>query len=382
MAVSLTRWFGRLQADTRSDTRRYRPQRELLHRLVLSLARADNVHEQMDPLLSELMRQSAVASGFTQPVWLAWRACPDSSWNLVGTGDSASTTEANRLSYQLDLATRADRVQIQPTEPLAQEAVHGIRLPDGDSGLQLWLLAPAPSAEDADFWRDVLRDLGQAVREGLDLRLTHQRELTLQRQQHQQALAASLHDSVAQQLCYLCLQTGRLEQQADQLSSTELAARLQDIRLQTRQAYRQTRELISSARIRLQRSLEQELQSAIAEFEQHSGLMFELDNRLASSQLPEPVAVEVLLIVREALSNAVRHAHARQVRIQLLPHGKSGFHIRVQDDGQGLPQQRSPDSFGLGIMEERAQRIGASLQILSTPQEGTCIELTAEEICP
>ena len=140
--------------------------------------------------------------------------------------------------------------------------------------------------------------------------------------------------------------------------------------------------MISSARIRLQHSLHQELLCAVTDFERNSSLLFELDNCLTGYPLPEPVAVELLLIIREALSNVVRHAHAQKVRIQLLPHGKNGFHVHIQDDGQGLPAQRNADSFGLGIMEERARRIGARFRLESTPGNGTCIELIAEELCP
>ncbi|GAA0793520.1 sensor histidine kinase [Marinobacterium sediminicola] len=378
MAVSLTRWFARLHSDARPDTRRYRPQRELLHRITLTLIRNPDVGDS----LPELLRQGVMASGFSLPIWLAWRRAADANWNLTGTGRTPASLETARLFYQLDLASRGDRYRLSGQDTLDQQPIQGLRLPDGDSGLQLWMLSPVPPQASMDSWSQLLRDLGQAIREGLDIHQAQEQQLLRQRQELQQSLAASLHDSVAQQLCYLCLQTGRLEKQAAQLSSEALSTRLQEIRKQTRQAYRQTRELISSARIRLQHSLEQELQCAITEFEQHSGIMFELDNRLSPLDLPEPVAVELLLILREALSNAVRHAHARHVSVQLLPHNNRGFHIRIQDDGRGLPDQRSPDSFGLGIMEERARKIGACLRISSTPAQGTCIEVIAEEICP
>ena len=378
MTVSFARWFGRFQANARTEQSRYHPQRELLHRISLTLIRCSSLEETVPDLLG----QSVLTSGLSMPLWLAWRKGLDTHWTLQGTGPTPSSLETARLHYQLDLATRGNRFQLQPEDTLARHPIQGLRVPDGDSGLQLWLLSPLPESVSMDDWRQLLRDVGHAMREGLDLRLAHEQQKTELRQEMQQTLAASLHDSVAQQLCYLCLQTGRLEQQAEQLPPEQLRARLQDIRCQTRNAYRQTRELISSARIRLQHSLEQELLCAIAEFERHSSMIFELDNRLAGHDLPEPVAVELLLILREALSNAIRHAHAQRVSIQLLPHNNSGFCIRIEDDGQGLPAQRSADSFGLGIMEERARRIGARFTLSSEPGQGTCIELIAEEICP
>lgn len=378
MAVSFSRWFGRAQADGTAEQARYYPQRELLHRVSLTLARCPNLEDTLPDLLNQVL----LAVGRPAPVWLAWRTSVNGHWSLNGTGPQPSTLETARLEYQLDLATRGNRFQLQPEDTLARHEITGLRIPDGEGGLQLWLLAPLSLAASGENWRQLLRDLGQAVHAGLDIRLEHERQLTALRQEVQQNLAASLHDSVAQQLCYLCLQTGRLEQQATELSAAQLQERLADIRCQTRQAYRQTRELISSARIRLQHSLHQELLCAITDFERNSSLLFELDNRLTGGPLPEPVAVELLLIIREALSNVVRHAHAKKVRVQLLPHGKNGFHVHIQDDGQGLPTQRNADSFGLGIMEERARRIGARFRLESTPGNGTCIELIAEELCP
>ena len=378
MTFSFARWFGRFQVHTRPEHSRYHPQRELLHRISLTLIRCSSLEETVPDLLS----QGALASGLSTPIWLAWRRASDTHWTLQGTGPSPSSLETARLYYQLDLATRGNRYQLQPEDTLARHSIRGLRVPDGESGLQLWLLSQRPEPVSTDSWQQLLQDLGHAMREGLDLRLTHEQQQIEIRQEMQQTLAASLHDSVAQQLCYLCLQTGRLEQQAGQLPPEQLQARLQDIRSQTRQAYRQTRELISSARIRLQHSFEQELLSAITEFERHSSLIFELDNRLPVHNLPESVAVELLLILREALSNAVRHAHAHRVCIQLQPHNNSGFRIRIKDDGRGLPAQRGANSFGLGIMEERARRIGVHFELKSEQGHGTCIELIAEEICP
>jgi len=379
VTVSFARWFSRFQVDARTEHSRYHPQRELLHRISLTLIRCSDLKETLPDLLS----QGGLASGIAIPIWLAWRTGSHARWQLQSTDGSPSALEIERLFYQLDLATRGNRYRLQPDTALARKPLHGLRVPDGESGLQLWLLAPQPETGiSADDWRQLQRDLGQAIREGLDLRLLHEQRLAQMRQEMKQALAASLHDSVAQQLCYLCLQTSRLEQQAEQLSPQQLCERLQDIRCQTRQAYRQTRELISSSRIRLQHSLEQELQDAISEFERHSSVIFELDNRLPGQHLPESVAIELLLILREALSNAVRHAHANTVSLQLLPLGRQGFHVQIRDDGQGMPSRFNADSFGLGIMKERASRIGAQFRIKSLPGRGTTIDVIAEEISP
>ena len=213
MTVSFSRWFGRVQAGGKAEQPRYYPQRELLHRVSLTLVRCPNLEDTLPDLLSQVL----LDAGCSSPVWLAWRVTADVHWSLNGTGPQPSPLETARLKYQLDLATRGNRFQLQPEDTLARHEITGLRIPDSEGGLQLWLLAPISLATSGEDRRQLLRDLGQAVHAGLDIRLEHERQLTALRQEVQQNLAASLHDSVAQQLCYLCLQTGRLEQQAAEI---------------------------------------------------------------------------------------------------------------------------------------------------------------------
>ena len=83
-------------------------------------------------------------------------------------------------------------------------------------------------------------------------------------------------------------------------------------------------------------------------------------------------------MVQEALSNVRKHANARRVALRVERHPRWRF--EVQDDGIGFDAaQVPPDSVhvGLGIMRERAQRIGAVVQVHSQAGQGTrvCIEL-------
>jgi signal transduction histidine kinase len=86
---------------------------------------------------------------------------------------------------------------------------------------------------------------------------------------------------------------------------------------------------------------------------------------------------EILRIAQEALHNALRHAAAQRVAVRLAaPDGR--LLLEVADDGVGFepddPQLRSK-RLGLTSMEERAQRLGASLEIRSNPGTGTTVRL-------
>ena len=80
-------------------------------------------------------------------------------------------------------------------------------------------------------------------------------------------------------------------------------------------------------------------------------------------------------IAQETLNNVIKHAEATRVDIALLCQpDRVALHIR--DDGRGFDPQLIPDGhFGISIMAERARKIGADIQIHSTPGRGTEVSL-------
>ena len=87
---------------------------------------------------------------------------------------------------------------------------------------------------------------------------------------------------------------------------------------------------------------------------------------------------EIIGIVQEALSNAVRHARARRITIKAATVNSLGLRLSVADDGRGIPRERPTSGFGLTSMQERADRIGASLTIVTAPRSGTEVVLAWE----
>jgi signal transduction histidine kinase len=86
---------------------------------------------------------------------------------------------------------------------------------------------------------------------------------------------------------------------------------------------------------------------------------------------------EVIGIAQEALTNAVRHAHAKRITIRAST-SSLGLRLSIADDGRGIPQERSSGGFGMTSMQERADRIGASLTIVTAPRSGTEVVLAWE----
>ena len=82
---------------------------------------------------------------------------------------------------------------------------------------------------------------------------------------------------------------------------------------------------------------------------------------------------ELLRIGQEAVANAVRHAAANRIDVQLI-YEAARVSLRVEDDGRGFepaPGANGPEGhFGIRGMQERAGEIDAALSLESTPGEG------------
>ena len=87
--------------------------------------------------------------------------------------------------------------------------------------------------------------------------------------------------------------------------------------------------------------------------------------------LPADVQVAIYRICQEALNNIAKHAGASRVEIN-LKHEDTAIELAIQDDGQGFdPERTTSGHYGLSMMRERAEGVGAQLSITSQPGHGT-----------
>jgi signal transduction histidine kinase len=95
----------------------------------------------------------------------------------------------------------------------------------------------------------------------------------------------------------------------------------------------------------------------------------------SSARLPVVQERELWRIAHEAITNVERHADARHLRVRWECDGTTG-HLTVADDGRGFPSAKAgrSDSYGIRGMRERADAIGARLDIESEPYVGTMVD--------
>jgi signal transduction histidine kinase len=106
----------------------------------------------------------------------------------------------------------------------------------------------------------------------------------------------------------------------------------------------------------------------------------DLPHDLPTRALPPEMRHNLFLIVKEALTNALKHAGAKEVRVQAKTSANS-LEIIVQDDGRGFAFSRASsthDGHGLENMQRRAEAMGGALSVESAPGKGTIIKLAVK----
>lgn len=202
-------------------------------------------------------------------------------------------------------------------------------------------------------------------------------------------LARDLHDSVTQALFSASLVAETLPR-VWQRDPDEAKAGLEELRDLTQGALAEMRSLLLE--LRPSAVLECRLDDLLVELSRAitSRAQLPVVTKLTTSPaLPPDVQVAFYRVAQEALNNAVKHAEASELTVSLEVNppvtgqqedGWQGqVELRVSDDGRGFQADSTPAShFGLGIIRERAQAIGASLSIETQVDEGTDVILAWE----
>jgi PAS domain S-box-containing protein len=192
-------------------------------------------------------------------------------------------------------------------------------------------------------------------------------------------MAREIHDTLAQSFTGILAQVGAANQVlTDDLEATQ--AHLDLIKELARTGLTEARRSVVALRPQLleEGSLQSALHRLIAQIRtaaMDTTLYYEIEG--AVYVLPTEIESNLLRMGQEALTNAIKHANADEIRVELV-YDRDQFCLRVKDNGQGFGVGSIPSSEGFGLlgMSERAERIGAQLTIRSQPGQGTEIIVT------
>lgn len=192
-----------------------------------------------------------------------------------------------------------------------------------------------------------------------------------------QAIANEIHDSLAQTLVYSRMRMSMMQDAMRKQDDLLVHKCVRDVNEALDSGQKSVRELITHFRCQMDPlGLQHALQVLTAEFVERSGIELEYINRVADPGLPLEHELQVFHIVREVLANIATHSGATRARLRVKCRGKR-YILIIEDNGGGMSGDAPPEGhYGLTIMRERAQRIGAEIEVQSEEGSGTRVRLS------
>lgn len=377
MAEGLSQIYGALEqrvAEKTQDLERSNQSLDLLYHTSKVLNESQIAEPALYGVLSDIQRQLGVG-----PVALClhegYAPEPDGQPRphlLVSThpGGARDWPCRDQGCHACDTPQSVQRLTLAPGRQPSR-SILSLPVRDQEHCLGVLLIDLGPGG-DCEPWQERLIEavaghIGTAI--NAQRRTQESRRLVLH--EERTIMARELHDSLAQSLSYLKIQVTRLAAALREPDRPAAArAVLEELREGISSAYRQLRELLTTFRLKVdERGLNPALEETVQEFRNRSTLDIRLANTLPASLLSPNEEIHVLQIVREALSNVVRHSGGQHAAVRLdLTDGVC--QILIEDDGQGLPgRPAETHHYGLAIMRERAASLGGQVS-LESPAAG------------
>ena len=207
----------------------------------------------------------------------------------------------------------------------------------------------------------------------------NQRLRTLAVAEERVRIAREIHDGMAQILAYVNTKAQAVKAYLDKDKPEQASAQLEQLASAAREVYTDAREGIMALRTRVgpDQPLSEALQHYIERWELQSGIAGSLEIE-GEIQVSTTVELQLLRILQEALSNTRKHSGATQVEVRIHQE-RDRLIASVEDDGTGFDPSNRPREafprFGLAIMRERAESIGGSLDLETSPGSGTRVKI-------
>jgi signal transduction histidine kinase len=223
----------------------------------------------------------------------------------------------------------------------------------------------------------VLQSLADQAAIAIDNARLYRRAQKLAVVEERNRLARELHDSVTQALYGITLHAEAAYRQLNSRNSKLALEQMVELKNTAQEALREMRLLIFELRpsvVELQ-GLIPALRARLEAVEERAGLQVEM-NVDESLVISDRVQDGFYRIAQEALNNALKHAKANQIILNLSG-GLSRVVLEIIDDGVGFKPEEAVEGGGLGLdgIIERAELLGADLTMDSWPGRGTTIRV-------
>jgi signal transduction histidine kinase len=237
--------------------------------------------------------------------------------------------------------------------------------------------------------RELLRAIGAQISEivanaWLRIKLDEKelaRQLLLEylvkaQEEERSRLARELHDGAGQMLTSLLVRIKTLEKKAEAPDMRSGLTSVLDVAAETLEQVRELSYRLRPATLE-EFGLPVALETLVHDMSNEAGLSVDYHMDFDGVTLTPEAEVTLYRIAQEAITNVIRHARAELLIIELV-HSPTGVQLRIEDDGCGFspyqaPAQPGQHHMGLISMQERAEIIGGSFELMSAPMRGTSI---------
>ena len=199
--------------------------------------------------------------------------------------------------------------------------------------------------------------------------------LVATQEEERKNLSRELHDHIAQVLTALRIELGRIERTRPP-ADTRLGAAVVESRHLVDQMFRTVRDLALGLRPSMldDFGLQPALEWHVRDFTRRYGVDVDLQMHGDFDVLPDRYRTCVYRAIQEALTNCVRHAKSRTIKVSVTGHDDR-LDVSVTDDGIGFDPARRRDGLGLRGIEERVKELHGTMIIGSAAGEGTALTI-------
>lgn len=290
------------------------------------------------------------------------------------------------LSFCVVLCALVYGILGRALEPLDDVAHAFERLGAGDYDARVFVRGPAELQRLCEGFNDMAERLSGMEEHNQALN----DQLATVQEEERSDLARDLHDEVSPFLFSVEVDAASIRQAASaaaaggdagapSASLAEIQTRADAIRDAVAHMKKHVRSILNRLRptAPLELGLEEAVRVLAASWKtRNSALAFELE--IDDTNAGQKIDTVIYGLIREAISNALKHGKATLVRIEVSERRDGGLFVRVVDNGAGIRRDRRTGGFGLVGMKERIAALGGELSVKNREDGTSGVEISAE----
>ena len=308
-------------------------------------------------------------------------------------GWSVARAEGVRLAPQLSIAAAPPPIAIASTAPgpialadlsddrrigLLEAVRSGIYAPLRARGTLVGVLAIEHTSpgHDSEAAKELARRFSEPASVAIDNARWFGRIRAVSADEERVRIARDLHDRIGQSLAYLGFELDRITRQTN---DDAIKSQLASLRTDVRKVVTEVRETLYDIRTDVSKEdgVVPTLTNFLERVRDRTSLAVSFEHDVTGT-LPARQEREMWQIAQEAVINVERHAHASTLSVRWHCDGHHAL-LEVNDDGRGFAASAGRiDSYGMRGLQERANAIGARIEIVTQPGQGTTVRCRLE----